>query len=286
MSIGEKIKNVRTSKMLTQKDLAGDTITRNMLSKIENGVATPSLPVAIMLAEKLGVPVGYLLTDTPEEEARFRKYSSYSNIVHAYRIGEWAICRQLALECLGGKKDDQELIYFATQSALQMGIEEFDAGNLRLSCVYFDEALGLAQDTVLDGGITAAKIGPYVDFMGNISPTLGIDVSLPDRCDLTYNCDFAVYSSLFGGEADREYSWENENFGLHLEAMRLMENEKYAEAAEILERISADISLPVPVRYFICADYEKCCSETGNYKTAYEMSQNKIRILEKMLSSV
>ena len=39
MSIGEKIKNVRTAKMLTQKDLAGDAITRNMLSKIENGVA-------------------------------------------------------------------------------------------------------------------------------------------------------------------------------------------------------------------------------------------------------
>ena len=83
MSIGEKIKNVRTSKMLTQKELAGDAITRNMLSKIENGVATPSLPVAITLAARLGVPVGYLLTDSPEEEARFRKYSAYSNIVQA-----------------------------------------------------------------------------------------------------------------------------------------------------------------------------------------------------------
>ena len=127
MSIGEKIKNVRTAKMLTQKDLAGDAITRNMLSKIENGVATPSLPVAIALAERLGVPVGYLLSDSPEEEARFKKYSSYSNIVQAYKLGEWAICRQLALECLDGKFDDQELVYFASQSALQMGIEEFDA---------------------------------------------------------------------------------------------------------------------------------------------------------------
>ena len=286
MSIGEKIKNVRTSKMLTQKDLVGDTITRNMLSKIENGVATPSLPVAITLAEKLGVPVGYLLTDSPEEEAHFKKLVSYSNIVHAYKIKEWAICRQLALECLDGRNDDQELVYFASQSALQMGIEEFDAGNLRLSCVYFDEALRLAQDTVLDGGMAAAKIAPYIDFMGNISPTLGLDAVLPDRCELTYNCDFALYASLFGRETEGEYSWENENFGFHFEAMKLIENEKYAEAAELLEKISADISLPVPVRYFVCSDFEKCCSETGNYKTAYEMSQNKIRILEKMLSSV
>ncbi len=286
MSIGEKIKNVRTSKMMTQKDLSGDTITRNMLSKIENGVATPSLPVAVELAQKLGVPVGYLLTDSPEEEARFRKYSSYSNIVHAYKIGEWAICRQMALDCLNGKFDDQELVYFASQSALQMGIEEFDAGNLRRACLCFDEALELAENTVLDSGMAAAKITPYVDFMGNISPTLGIDAILPDRPELICNCDFAIYVSLFGMGAEREYSWENESFGLHLEAMKLIEDAKFAEAAEILERISADISLPVPVRYFVCSDFEKCCSETGNYKTAYEMSQNKIRILEKMLSAV
>ncbi len=272
--------------MLTQKDLAGDAITRNMLSKIENGVATPSLPVAITLAERLGVPVGYLLSDSPEEEARFRKYSAYSNIVQAYKLREWGICRQLALECLDGKYEDQELVYFASQSALHLGIEEFDAGNLRLACVYFDEALRLSENTVLDGGVAAAKIAPYLDFMGNISPTLGIDASLPDRCELTYNCDFALYASLFGGEATEDAYFENESFGLHLEAMKLIEDEKFAEAAEILERISADISLPVPVRYFVCSDFEKCCSETGNYKTAYEMSQNKIRILEKMLSAV
>ena len=286
MSIGEKIKNVRTSKMLTQKDLAGDAITRNMLSKIENGVATPSLPVAIALAERLGVPVGYLLSDSPEEEARFRKHSAYSNIAQAYKLHEWAICRQLSLDCLNGGYDDQELVYFASRSALQMGVEEFDARNLRLSCVYFDEALRLAENTVLDDGVAAARILPYVDFMANISPTLGLDASLPDRCEMTYNCDFALYTSLFGGGDCEGCEFENESFGLHLEAMRLIEEERFEAAAEILERVAADISLPVPVRYFVCSDYENCCSKTGDYKTAYEMSQNKIRILEKMLSAV
>ncbi len=286
MSIGEKIKNVRTSKMLTQKDLAGDTITRNMLSKIENGVATPSLPVAITLASRLGVPVGYLLTDSPDEEARFRKYSAYSNIVQAYKLCEWAICRQLSIECLAGETDDQELVYFASQSALHIGIEEFDAGNLRRACIYFEEALEFSEKTVLDGGMAAAKIGPYVDFMANVSPTLGIDVSLPEKCALTHNSDFSLYASLFSGDSRGEYSWDNESFGLHLRAMWLIEEEKFTEAAEILEKISSDISLPVPVQYFVCRDYERCCSKTGNYKTAYEMSQNKIRILEKMLSAV
>ena len=43
MNIGEKIKRLRTAKLMTQADLVGDVITRNMLSQIENGVANPSL---------------------------------------------------------------------------------------------------------------------------------------------------------------------------------------------------------------------------------------------------
>ena len=39
MEIGEKIKRLRSAKLMTQAELAGDHITRNMLSCIENGVA-------------------------------------------------------------------------------------------------------------------------------------------------------------------------------------------------------------------------------------------------------
>ena len=50
MKIGEKIKSVRASKMMTQAELAGDGITRNMLSKIENGTALPSLTTLLYFA--------------------------------------------------------------------------------------------------------------------------------------------------------------------------------------------------------------------------------------------
>ena len=43
MKIGEKIKKLRTAKLMTQSDLVGNEITRNMLSRIENGAANPSL---------------------------------------------------------------------------------------------------------------------------------------------------------------------------------------------------------------------------------------------------
>ena len=72
MHIGEKIKQLRQAKLMTQAELAGNHITRNMLSSIEHGTALPSLPTAIYIAERLNVPVGYLLADKGEELA-YRK---------------------------------------------------------------------------------------------------------------------------------------------------------------------------------------------------------------------
>ena len=43
MHIGEKIKRLRTAKLMTQSELVGREITRNMLSRIENGAAQPSM---------------------------------------------------------------------------------------------------------------------------------------------------------------------------------------------------------------------------------------------------
>ena len=42
MTLGQKIREARQSKGMTQKELVGDYITRNMLSKIENDSAIPS----------------------------------------------------------------------------------------------------------------------------------------------------------------------------------------------------------------------------------------------------
>ena len=43
MELGEKIKQARLEAGLSQRQLCGDTVTRNMLSQIENGSARPSM---------------------------------------------------------------------------------------------------------------------------------------------------------------------------------------------------------------------------------------------------
>ena len=61
--IGEKIRALRIQKKMTQAELAGSFITRNMLSQIENGVAMPSVPTVLELAKRLDVPASYFFSD-------------------------------------------------------------------------------------------------------------------------------------------------------------------------------------------------------------------------------
>lgn len=63
MELGEKIKQARLAAGLSQRQLCGGEITRNMLSLIENGSATPSMKTLQYLASQLGKSVSYFLEE-------------------------------------------------------------------------------------------------------------------------------------------------------------------------------------------------------------------------------
>lgn len=66
MDLGQRLKEARLAAGLSQRQLCGDTITRNMLSQIENGSARPSMETLRYLAGKLHKPVSFFLEETPE----------------------------------------------------------------------------------------------------------------------------------------------------------------------------------------------------------------------------
>ena len=63
MELGQRIRRARLDLGLSQRQLCGDFITRNMLSLLENGSAKPSMDTLRYLAEKLNKPVSYFLED-------------------------------------------------------------------------------------------------------------------------------------------------------------------------------------------------------------------------------
>lgn len=63
MKLGEKLKQARLTAGMSQRQLCGEEITRNMLSQIENGLASPSMATLRYLAGRLEKPVSYFLEE-------------------------------------------------------------------------------------------------------------------------------------------------------------------------------------------------------------------------------
>ncbi len=68
MTMGQRILQARLAAGLSQRELAGEEITRNMLSSLEHDAANPSVSTLRYLAGRLGKPVSYFLgEDGPSE---------------------------------------------------------------------------------------------------------------------------------------------------------------------------------------------------------------------------
>ncbi len=63
--LGRLIKEARLAKKMTQSEVVGNFITRNMLSQIENGSAIPSIKTLEYLSKKLDISIKML---TPEAQ--------------------------------------------------------------------------------------------------------------------------------------------------------------------------------------------------------------------------
>ena len=82
---GKRIKEARISKKMTQSEVVGDFITRNMLSQIESGIATPSVKTLEYLAETLDIPISELIPSA-NPEAENECSSAYEQLLRVKRL--------------------------------------------------------------------------------------------------------------------------------------------------------------------------------------------------------
>ena len=68
--LGERIREIRKKKRMTLEGLAGEELTKGMLSLIENNKAKPSMESLAYIAERLGVEIGILLEEVSIQELR------------------------------------------------------------------------------------------------------------------------------------------------------------------------------------------------------------------------
>jgi len=294
MNIGEKIRELRVAKLMTQAELAGTQITRNMLSCIENGSAQPSLSTILYIAGRLNVPVGFLLADEGDEVV-YRKMNSMPNIKRAYTAEDWWGCRSLCLS--GCPEADDEIGLLLADCDAEIAVDEFERGRLHSSCRFFDEALTYASKTIYPTDHIVAKARVYFQYMQRISATLYSDViDLDGQVGVVWNAPFAAYVDVLDAfdrgahESVISYLEAHEGEGFYAEHVRvrlLMDSQHFAEARQALNALlEADEPLHKVELYTVLCELEICCREIDDYKNAYRHATEKVQLLEELLREV
>lgn len=297
MDIGKRIKEIRVGKLMTQSQLAGDEITRNMLSRIENGAALPSLGTVMYLADRLGVPAGVLLSDE-DGEYNFKKSGLIKKIKDLYLQRQYELCLDM---CIDAKADeDDEICYIAANCCIRLSEESLILGHLYSARELIDDALAYSKKTVYDVSCVTAKAQVLLDFLKGISPMLDLEF---DRMPafrakmIAASSSFCRYINVLrsmekGVEFANEYLLEESDckgkysdlYCKHIEAKIKMSEGEYETAQKILVSLLdfEGMTLKLLV-YLLVSDLEICYKEIGDFKGAYESSGTRLSLIESMI---
>ena len=150
--LGKRIKEARLAKKMTQTEVVGTFITRNMLSQIESGIATPSLKTLEYLAGVLDIPVQTLIPDgRGETAAPDTEADKLWEAKQHYADGQYDLAAELAESLTDGKFSDEGYA-IAARCYMNMAVDCEKAGEM-------SKAADLAQkaDDLADKGIYASR---------------------------------------------------------------------------------------------------------------------------------
>lgn len=292
MNIGEKIKTLRIQRQMTQAELAGESVSRNMVSLIENGRATPSIQTLEAIAEKLRVTTAFLTADE-REQVLLSKSEILADVRLAFAGKNYRICSDLCrtLYNRGVEKDD-EIDLVMAESLMENAREAFKEDRVRLCCTLLDEAVFYAERTMYytDHIVSAAWL--FFEYLSILSPTL-VSENLPSEFLPSAAAERDVFcrymSAVLAGDGALTSRPDDPVYAplleAHLRARHLMREGNYEQASLGLSEIlrSPDL-LPGVVMYHVFGDMEECCRRSGNRKNETNCREAKLSIAQKLLS--
>lgn len=282
MNLGEKIKYFRLKQGLTQSQLAGDFITRNMLSKIENGSASPSLATIDHIASKLSIPRSFLLSEK-DDIAEFEKDRSLNELKQMYKDGAYSELVERFERCRDDSLDDETSALLA-DCCLNLGVEKYKSGDMVNAEKYFCSCISHCDKTVYN--------------TDNLRKNAKLYVNLINFYFGKYAGDFEDFSddSFFGNDCLCEYLYvyclnlidsggaeyaisaaelplfSNESYVMHIHARYEMSKNNVKEAKQImldiLKRNKKEHTCQL--LYNVYSDLEAICRSGEDYKNAYK----------------
>lgn len=254
MELGEKLKAARLEAGLSQRQLCGDIITRNMLSQIENGSAKPSFATLQALCQRLGKPVRYFWEDAPSENL---------GVLYQAQQAEPA----LALEILQAYAAPDEMLdgwycYLSARCYLQLSQKALEEGRKADAGQFLRQAEEFGSRTP---EFTLAYGREMILLQYALSPKDGVLLAakLPDN---TKEQLLRAKAALEQGETTRglahlQAADRQTPEVMLLTADLLIREKAYEKAAEQL------LTMPqIPQTY---SRLELCYRELGNFERAY-----------------
>lgn len=274
-NIGKKIKDRRVELGLTQKALAGDKITRNMLSLIESGAATPSIDTLEYLSERLELPLSYLFSED-KELSEFLKGDRIKDIRMLFLKKNYSYCLSLLRE-LG--KMDEETAFIRALCAFECGKSALMSGMLESASRYLDEAVLYSEKTPYPTD-EITEIAPlYIACAKNIqSPLLEFDAEKYEKHHLGAN-DYEFYKYVC---MDMDFEYTNPLFSKHAAAKKLLKKYAYLEAISILTELEKykTTSYNAYAFFSIYSDLEGAYKQIGDFENAYRYSTKRMSLLQ------
>lgn len=262
MDLGEKIRLARLKAGLSQRQLCGDIITRNMLSQIEHGTANPSVATLQYLASRLSKPMSFFLEEdavvspnlpvmTAARDAFDRgDYEEAASALESYQVPDPVYDREkdLITACLLLKLAEQAMTDGRRQYALEL-LEKAEA----IHPAYMTDALA-ADCLRLAGKLGKGDLGKICQAL----PSLDDDLLLRGQNALNAGNVNRAAQLLDAAEDHGNPRWN------------LLRGEIYqahgAYTAAIVCYQQAEEAFPAEC----CSRMELCYRENGDFKMAYQ----------------
>lgn len=252
MALGELLKQARLDAGLSQRQLCGEEITRNMLSQIENGAARPSMDTLRYLAARLGKPVSYFL----EEQAVSPNQALMCRAREAYAAGDHAKALDILQGCQKDGIFDEEASLLTALATLGRAEQALNEGRRPYAA------------TLLEGmKLGSLYMKPQIEckrilLLAQAEPEKAAE--LADKLPVDDVLLLKAQSALSRGQAQKALGLldgvdePTEQWYL-LKGGALFAAKEFAKAAECFSQVE-DLAL---------SQLEKCYEQLGDYKMAY-----------------
>lgn len=254
MELGEKLKQARLEAGLSQRQLCGDTITRNMLSQIENGSAKPSFATLQALAARLGKPVSYFREDAPSE-----------NLGTLYRASQLPPEQALALlqdYLIGDPILDEGYYLLCCRCQMDLAEQAIADNRLGYARALLQQAELLGEQASAFSKLLGQRLA-LLQFASGEADTDALSEKLPDNTGEMY---LRASSALQNGDPEKCLacllaSDRQTEEGLLLKGDALMVLKAYEKAIDCFSQLEE-----APRIY---TRLELCYRELGNFEKAY-----------------